>query len=136
VTASSNLDLVRSLYAAWARGDFSRQSWMHPDIEWTIADGPSAGHWRGVEGSEESFRGMLSAWEGLRLEPEDYHELDGGRILVLVRVSGRGKTSGLDLSQTPARAAHLLTIDGGKVMRTDFYWDRDRALADLGLVPE
>ena len=132
---SANLDLVRSLYAAWERGNFSWRGWMHPEIEWTIAGGPTAGRWRGVEEAGESFRGMLSAWEGLRLEADEYHELDDGRILVLVSLSGRGKTSGLDLSHTPGRGAHVLTIDSGKVTRTDFYWDRDRALADLGLAP-
>ena len=71
----------------------------------------------------------------LRGEVAEYRELDEERILVLVRWSGHGKTSGLELRQMGAMGANLFQVRGGKVARLVFYWDGSRALADLGLAP-
>ena len=130
---SENLDLVRSIYAAWERGDFSSAEWAHPEIEYVIADGPAPGSWTGLAGLAEGWRDFLSAWEDFRVEAEEYRELDGERVLVLVHLSGRGKTSGLELGQMQAKGASLFHIRDGKVTRLVAYWDRERALADLGL---
>ena len=131
-----NVDLVRSLYAAWERGDFSSMEWAHPEIEWVFADGPDPGSRTGVAGMAEGYRGWLGAWEEFRVEPEEYRELDSERVLVLTRWGGRGKTSGLDLGQMRTKGAHLFHVHGEKVTRFVVYFDRERALADLGLTVE
>ena len=138
---SENLDLVRSLFADLERGDFDRvfqsaSEWAHPEFVWIIADGPTAGSFKGVVGAEESFYGMLEAWDELRFEAEEYRELDGERVLVLIHHRGRGKTSGLEIEGLRTQAATLWHIRDGKVMQLVAYWDRDRALADLALAPE
>jgi ketosteroid isomerase-like protein len=135
---ASNLDLVRSLFADLERGDFDRvfqsaPEWAHPEFEWTIADGPTAGSFKGVVGAEESFYGMLEAWDELRFEAEEYRELDGERVLVLERRRARGKGSGVDAR---TKAAGVVHFRDGKVTRLVMYWERDRAFADLGLAPE
>jgi ketosteroid isomerase-like protein len=134
--ASANLDLVRSIYADWERGDFTSAEWAHPEFEFVIADGPSPDRWRGLSGSAEGFRDFLRGIEEFRVKVTEYRELDAERVLVLVQLSGSGKTSGLELGQLQATAAGLFHISGGKVTRHVIYWDRDRALADLGLAPE
>ena len=135
--ASANIDLVRSIYAAWARGDFSSTEWAHPEIEYVIADGPSPGSWTGLAGMAEALRDFLNAWEGHRIDVDEYRELDDERVLVLNQTSAaRGKTSGLDLGQLHKKAANLFHVRGGKVTRLVLYWDRDEAFAELGLAPE
>ena len=133
---SANLDLVRSIYAAWERGDQSSVEWAHPEIEFVMVGGPSPGTWTGLAGIAEAARDFVSAWEDLRTEAEEYRELDDEQVLVLDHRSGRGKTSGLELSQIRTQGAHLCHIRDGKVTRLVRYMDRDRALADLGLAPE
>ena len=135
--APTNLDLVRSIYAAWERGDWSPIGWAHPEIEVVWADGPMPGKAMGVQGMAERTRDFLSAWEGLRTEAEEFRELDAERVLVLDRPSGgRGKTSGLEIAQMSPKGAHLFHVRGGKVARLVVYLERERALADLGLSSE
>ncbi len=134
--ASANLDLVRSLYAAWERGDYDSDEWAHPEIEFVSPDGPTPGRWIGRRGMAEAHREFLSAWEDFRQEVDEYRELDGERVLVLSRFSGRGKTSGLELEEMRSKGAELFHIRDGKVTRLISYWDRERAFADLGLAPE
>ena len=133
MTTSANLDLVRSIYADWERGDFSSAEWADPDIEYVFAGGPEPGSRTGLTGMAEGWREWLSAWEDYRVEADEYRELDEERVLVLSHYSGRGKTSGLEVGQMRTDGATLFHVRDGKVMRFVGYWDRDRALADLGL---
>jgi ketosteroid isomerase-like protein len=131
---SANLDLVRSVFAKWERGEFlSAADWAHPEIDYVIADGPDPGHWMGLAGLAEGARGWLSASEGLRLLADEYRELDDERVLVLMHRSGRGRASGMELGSVHSRGAILLTVRESKVVRLVAYWDRERALADLGV---
>jgi ketosteroid isomerase-like protein len=131
--ALANLDLVRSIYAAWERGDFSSVEWAHPEIEFVIAGGVAPGSWRGLTGMTDGYRAWLNAWKEFRVEAEEYSELDDERVLVLNYFTGQGKMSGLDIGQLRAEGASLLHIREGKVARIVLYAERDRALADLGL---
>jgi ketosteroid isomerase-like protein len=128
-----NLELVRSICSAWGRGDYSSSEWAHPDIEFVVADGPSPGAWNGTAGMAEGWRAFLGAWEDFDQEADEYRQLDGGRVLVLFRCTGRGKASGLDLAQMHPRMAGVFSVQDLRVTRFAGYFDHDRALADLGL---
>jgi ketosteroid isomerase-like protein len=135
---SANLDLVRSIYAVWERGDFSSAEWAHPEIEYVIL---GAGDFQSVSAKgraemREAARSRIEVWEQRRFEADEYRELDGERVLVLDHYSGRGKKSGLEMGQLGAKGAHLFHLHDGKVTRLVAYGDRERALADLDLMPE
>jgi len=98
-----------------------------------VVDGPDPGSATGLTGLASAVRELFSALGELRNEAEEYRELDGKRVLALTRLSGRGKTSGVPVVR---RGAELFEIHDGKVTRVAFYFDRDRALADLGLTPD
>ena len=97
--SQENVEIARSIYAGWERGDFSRVGWAHPEIEYVIVDGPAPGSWKGLAGLQKGGLGILNAWAGLRVEAEECRPLDDERVLVLTRLSGRGKTSGIELEQ-------------------------------------
>jgi ketosteroid isomerase-like protein len=130
---SENLDLVRSIYAAWERGDFSSTDWADPEIEYASPDAITPGTTTGVAGMAKGFGGFLSAWDGYRVEADEYRELDEDRIFVPMRFVGRGKTSGLELAQMQVKGAHLFHVQHAKVTKLVNYANRDRAFTDLGL---
>ncbi len=80
----------------------------------------------------EANRAFLTAWENFRVRAEQYRQVDNERVLVLVYQSGRGKTSGLDISVVQAERAHLFHVRNGKVTRLVIYYDRERALDAVG----
>ena len=131
--ASANLDLVRSIYASWEEGDFGRAArWADPEIEFVVVEGPSPGSWTGLAGMAEGYGAFMRAWDDLRVAAEEYRELDAERVLVFDHASGRGRTSGLDLAQMRAEGAVLFHVRDGRVTRLVLYWDRARALLELG----
>jgi ketosteroid isomerase-like protein len=130
---SQNLDLVRSIFAAWERGEYNSGDWAHPDIEYVVADGLDPGSWRGLAAIADVTRDRLKAWEDFRFTAVEYRELADERVLVLGHARGRGKKSGLELSQIRGERAHVFHVRDGKVTRLVLYTDSDRALADLGL---
>ena len=130
---SENLDLVRSMYAAWESGDWTSAGWATVAIEFSVADGPAPGDWKGLTGLSDGWRSILDAWDDFRVEADEVRELDHERILVLSHYSGRGRTSGVEIGQTRAKGAGVFYLRSARVIKAIFYFDRDRALADLGL---
>jgi ketosteroid isomerase-like protein len=135
VTASANVDLVRSIFAAWERGDYGSLEWAAPSAQFVRVDGPNPGVW-GLSQLTDSWRDILGAWREFRMTAEEYRELDDERVLVLTQYGGRGRTSGLQLEQLGAKGAQVVYLDRGKVTKVVLYWERNRALADLGLASE
>jgi len=75
----------------------------------------------------------LGVFRDVHAEVEQYRELDAEHVLVLELRQARGKASGLELRRMRSEGAVLFYVRDGRVARLVFYWDRDRALADLGL---
>jgi ketosteroid isomerase-like protein len=132
---SANLDLVRSIYADLERGDFTSVEWADPQMEYVLIDGPSPGTFTGLTEIARGLREMLSPWKDLRDVIDEYRELDDERVLVLLRFDLRGKTSGVGLDASWTRGAEIVHIKQGRVTKIVKYFDRERALADLGIEP-
>jgi ketosteroid isomerase-like protein len=130
---SSNLDLVKSIFADWERGDWSSADWADPQIEFEMIGGLAEGRWTGVSEMGKAWAAMLSAWDDLTADPDEFRELDDERVIVFLRNQGRGRGSGIEIGEISTKAANLFTIRDAKVTSLTLYWDRDRAISDLGL---
>jgi hypothetical protein len=135
---SENLQLVHSILGEWERGNFRSIAWAHRQIEYAIVDEPGSRVGWGVAAMMRTWREFLTAWADYRVEAYEYHELDEERVLVALRAQGRGKASGLDIGATGGGrgSANVFHVHGGKVTRLFTYFDRDRALADVGLATD
>jgi hypothetical protein len=85
---------VRSIYAAWERGDFSSAEWAHPEIDYVIVGGPSPGNWTGLAGMAGAVRDLLSAWEEHRTAAEEYRELDDDGCSCSCATAGAAERAG------------------------------------------
>ena len=130
---SENLDLVRAIFSSWEKGDFSSADWADPEIRYVMHGGLSTESTTGVAGMAEAWASMLRAWDDLRAVPEEIREIDEERVLVLLKNEGTGKGSGIDIGEISVRSANVFTIRDGRVTSLVLYWDRDEALAELGL---
>jgi ketosteroid isomerase-like protein len=130
---SANLELVRSIFADWERGDFRRVDWADSEIELVRPEASDGAVLKGQAATSEGWRNWRSAWDDYHAKADEYRVIDDERVLVLGRMSGRGRMSG---AMGETKTANLFHIRAGKVTRLVFYQDRDRAFADLGLPDE
>jgi uncharacterized protein len=127
--SEENVEITRRGYENLSRtGEFS---WELIDPEIEIHDPPltpDARVYRGHDGLREAMRNVELAFEEVRFEAEEF--LDAGDdVVVLVRMVGRGKGSGVNVD---ARIAHLWNFRDGKGVRVRVL-ERDEALAAAGL---
>ena len=134
--SQENVESVRRGYALFAAGDFeAAAALMSDDAELTEAGGlgvtgSAAGTRRGPQGFLRSTEEALEAFEDFHVEPEDF--IDAGDVVVVpVRISGRGRMSGVEMEM---ELAHLWVLRGdGKVVRSEIYETTAEALEAAGL---
>jgi len=87
------------------------------------------GVYEGAEGMETLVREIRDDWEDFRETTEQIVEV-GDRVIVLQTISGRGRTSGLEVQQS---GALIFSLENGRVRMVEVYGNRDEALHAVGL---
>lgn len=111
---SSNLDLVRSIYAAFSVGDIpSVLGALAPDVRWTEAEG---GPYGGVSIGPEAvlanvFMKLGGEWDGFSAVPDEF-VADGATVVALGTYSATYKATGKSFR---APFAHVWKLGDGKV---------------------
>lgn len=128
-----NLEALRRIYEGWAAGNlFAEASLYDPYVVYISQAGdPDPGPHVGLEAFTEYARRFLTSWEDWRIEPEEYRE-EGDSVVVRVRRSGIGKSSGLRVED---HAFQVWTFRGGRVIRLEIFEEEAEALAAVRSQP-
>jgi ketosteroid isomerase-like protein len=125
-----NVQILREMYRRRTLADAAEL--MHPAAEMRQPSAlPDTDEYEGRDELVRGTRLALEAYEGFRFTAEEVVDL-GARVFMRVRLTGRGKTSGIDLDQT---AYHLWTFRDGMPWRCEVFFDEDAAKQAAGLRP-
>src|SRR5215212_9460265 len=124
--STENVEVVRSMYDAHARGDYHASlSFMDREIEFSQPTGePGAATYHGHEGVIQAFAQWLAPWDDYRVEVRGLTDL-GDEVLADTRHHGRGKASGVEVEQ---QIFQLWTLRNGRIVRARMYYEEAEAL--------
>ena len=125
----ANADTVKSGWDAFAKGDMdAATATTSESAEIVVPESlPWGGTYTGPAGFKEMIGKLVSNFEEVNPEPQEFIEADGGRVLVTV--SGVGKTkSGNELS---GDSIWLYKLDDGKIEHAEFFGDTATAVKAL-----
>lgn len=119
---TSNLDVVRGVYAAFAVGDIPAVlAALSPKVRWTEAEGgPYGGVWVGPDAVLQNvFMRLGGEWDGFAAVASEF-VADGNTVVALGDYSGTYKATGVSFI---APFAHVWKLEDGKVASLHQYTD-------------
>jgi ketosteroid isomerase-like protein len=132
-TSSQTVERVRRGYDFWNSGTPDLMLDLYADdAELDVtAVFPDTDVYRGRDSMRRQLDALWEAWEGVRMDPLAVFDVGGGRLVVDLRWSGRGKRSGVEVDR---RAAFLYTFRAAdsKIVRGQLFPSVDEALEGVG----
>jgi len=130
--SQENVEIVRAVYEAFARGDgVTPFEFYAPDIVWdasalAVLD---ATVFHGHDGVRAAFRDLLATFREFEFQADELRAA-GDCVLATIHERGVGRASGVVLER---RHDALWTLRDGKVVRMRVYLDRSADLEAVGL---
>jgi ketosteroid isomerase-like protein len=132
--SEDNVELVRGLYARWAKGDFWSADLYAPEVEW---------HWssasKAVRGGSANYRGLeeigaamlewVKEWGWWSISAEKLIDA-GDRVVVLTTLHARLKDGRGEVHDD---GADVITLRDGRIIRMDIFDTPEEALRAAGL---
>jgi ketosteroid isomerase-like protein len=125
--SDDDIALVRAGFEALSeRGVEGLIPLIHPDFEVTTPPGLAAepDTYRGPDGVRRYFDSFYEAMDEIRFEPREFFA-EGGRVIVPVTLTARGRTTGLEARQELVMA---WTLRDGRATRVEVFATLDEAL--------
>jgi ketosteroid isomerase-like protein len=127
--SQENVEIVRSIYDDWLRGEWATDR-FDPQIAMVESETvPGATSAHGLDAVRRYMESFAKYWEQIHFEPQEYIDA-GDQVIVVARLVGRGKSSGVDVERD---WFYVWTLRGGRARRMEAYADRDEALKAVGL---
>jgi hypothetical protein len=129
--SQENIEIVKRALDAFSAGDAAAFAELTTeDIEWTVGLAAIEGEvFHGREGVARYFEILAGAWEEFRFLADEFHDR-GDLVLVLGRLSGRGRGAGVPV-ESPVAA--VWELRDGKVWRLRAYLDQARGREVAGV---
>ncbi len=129
--SEENVEVVRTMYESWERGDFSAGAVdLDPHVTFVVRPSfPESGVYHGPEGVRDYMRRFLAMWERYTIEAEHLQAV-GDTVLARIHQHGKGNASGVG---TDVRSYMLFTFRGRKIVRIENVLNQEEALEAAGL---
>jgi ketosteroid isomerase-like protein len=131
--SSANVDLVRSSFEAFARGEFDRAfAVFDPAVEWRTAnDEPDSRTYRGIPELRGFVSHLADPWEdrfGAAVAFEDFIDC-GDWVVAPWSAQLHGHGSGIEIG---VFETYAVLVRDGRIVRVDEYRTADEALREVG----
>jgi ketosteroid isomerase-like protein len=124
-------DAVRGFADAITAGDVEAAlAVCHPEIEFLSVLAVDGLAYVGHGGIRQYFSDIVSAWEEWRVEIHWVAPAPDGRVVIEMTMHARGRGSGAPLTEF---AAHIWTLEDGRLLRNEPFRDPEQALRAAGL---
>jgi len=125
LTNDNNVAVVNQLYQAFASGDIpAALGTMSQKIVWNEAEGNALAVGNPYIGPDAVLQGVFAKlpmdFDGFNLTDIKLHEMSNNNVLATLRYNGTSKHNGKKLD---AQAAHLWTVEDGKIIAFQQYVD-------------
>jgi ketosteroid isomerase-like protein len=130
--SQANLAVVKQALDAFNRRDLDTYDDLYtPDFEWfpAMAGIVEGGGYKGRKGMTTFLAEVRDTWEEFSVLTDEFRDI-GNRVLVLCRIEGRGRGSGV---QVDAPGGMVFEFHAGKMSRGRGYLGYAEALRAAGL---
>jgi ketosteroid isomerase-like protein len=131
--SEENVETLRRAFEAFNSADIERiVAFVHPRFHGEIPPelSPEPDTYSGHDGIRRYFRTFWEAMEDIRFEPERIWDAGGSMVAVSMRMTARGRQTGIAVEQ---RFHQVWTLSEGKIIAVGTYATVAQALAHAGL---
>jgi ketosteroid isomerase-like protein len=123
--SSENVDLVRSIYAAWLEGTSAR-GFIHPEIEYV---NPPDAVESGTRHGPESFGLIRDAYDDVEVRPDRFVD-SGDDVVVVATLTGVSRGARIPVKR---QQGYVWTVRAGKAVRFRWFNSPGEAFAAAGI---